>query len=82
MDMTKRTFLLYPRKHCIKPRFIGYWLKRKLRVLGDILYFACRYAEMAKEEKNKISHRYKSLALVKSHFKEAGYVFQTDDDVI
>jgi inosine triphosphate pyrophosphatase len=40
------------------------------------------YAEMAKEEKNKISHRYKSLALVKSHFKEAGYVFQTDDGTI
>ncbi|CAN7058098.1 unnamed protein product [Brassica rapa subsp. trilocularis] len=38
------------------------------------------YAEMAKEEKNKISHRYKSLAMVKSHFKEAGYVFQTTDD--
>ncbi|CAH2079398.1 unnamed protein product [Thlaspi arvense] len=38
------------------------------------------YAEMAKEEKNKISHRYKSLAMVKSHFKEAGYVFQTNDD--
>lgn len=35
---------------------------------------------MAKEEKNKISHRYKSLAMVKSHFKEAGYVFQTTDD--
>ncbi|EFH44599.1 hypothetical protein ARALYDRAFT_493541 [Arabidopsis lyrata subsp. lyrata] len=40
------------------------------------------YAEMEKEEKNKISHRYKSLELVKSHFKEAGYVFQTDDGTI
>lgn len=47
-----------------------------------ILYFGCSYAEMEKEEKNKISHRYKSLALVKSHFKEAGYVFQTDDGTI
>lgn len=35
------------------------------------------YAEMPKEEKNKISHRYKALALVKSHFAEAGYTFQT-----
>jgi len=31
---------------------------------------------MSKEEKNKISHRSKSLALVKSHFAEAGYTFQ------
>lgn len=36
------------------------------------------YAEMPKEEKNKISHRYKALALVKSHFAEAGYTFQSD----
>ncbi|KAK2997007.1 hypothetical protein RJ639_025393 [Escallonia herrerae] len=35
------------------------------------------YAEMHKEEKNKISHRYKALALVKSHFADAGYTFQT-----
>ncbi|KAK2976038.1 hypothetical protein RJ640_029911 [Escallonia rubra] len=35
------------------------------------------YAEMPKEEKNKISHRYKALALVKSHFADAGYTFQT-----
>ncbi|XP_042513242.1 inosine triphosphate pyrophosphatase [Macadamia integrifolia] len=34
------------------------------------------YAEMPKEEKNKISHRSKALALVKSHFADAGYVFQ------
>ncbi|KAH1229096.1 Inosine triphosphate pyrophosphatase [Glycine max] len=33
------------------------------------------YAQMPKEEKNKISHRSKSLALVKSHFAEAGYTF-------
>ncbi|KAJ0612464.1 putative nucleotide diphosphatase [Helianthus annuus] len=33
------------------------------------------YAEMPKEEKNKISHRSRALALVKSHFAEAGYVF-------
>ncbi|XP_027119582.1 inosine triphosphate pyrophosphatase [Coffea arabica] len=36
------------------------------------------YAEMPKEEKNKISHRSKALSLVKSHFAEAGYTFQTD----
>ncbi|XP_020685337.2 inosine triphosphate pyrophosphatase [Dendrobium catenatum] len=34
------------------------------------------YAEMPKEEKNKISHRSKALALVKSHFAAAGYHFQ------
>ncbi|XP_010532808.1 PREDICTED: inosine triphosphate pyrophosphatase [Tarenaya hassleriana] len=33
------------------------------------------YAEMPKEEKNKISHRYRALASLKSHFAEAGYVF-------
>lgn len=33
---------------------------------------------MAKEEKNKISHRSKALAMVKSHFAEAGYTFQMD----
>ncbi|KAJ4851306.1 hypothetical protein Tsubulata_010185 [Turnera subulata] len=37
------------------------------------------YAEMPKEEKNKISHRSKALALVKSHFAEAGYIFEADD---
>ncbi|KAJ1432368.1 Inosine triphosphate pyrophosphatase [Sesbania bispinosa] len=37
------------------------------------------YAEMSKEEKNKISHRSKSLALVKSHFTEAGYTFQINN---
>nr|XP_016442061.1 PREDICTED: inosine triphosphate pyrophosphatase-like [Nicotiana tabacum] len=36
------------------------------------------YAEMPKEEKNKISHRGKALELVKSHFSEARYTFQTD----
>uniref|UniRef100_A0A2N9EN76 Uncharacterized protein n=1 Tax=Fagus sylvatica TaxID=28930 RepID=A0A2N9EN76_FAGSY len=39
------------------------------------------YAEMPKEEKNKISHRSKSLALVKSHFAEVGYSFQIDPSV-
>ncbi|KAH0470291.1 hypothetical protein IEQ34_000014 [Dendrobium chrysotoxum] len=34
------------------------------------------YAEMPKEEKNKISHRSKALALVKSHFAATGYHFQ------
>ncbi|KAK6781166.1 hypothetical protein RDI58_023350 [Solanum bulbocastanum] len=36
------------------------------------------YAEMPKEEKNKISHRGKALELVKLHFAEAQYTFQTD----
>ncbi|KAL8491175.1 hypothetical protein ACS0TY_022995 [Phlomoides rotata] len=36
------------------------------------------YAEMPKEEKNKISHRYRALAQVKSHFAEANYTFQTE----
>ncbi|XP_021838422.1 inosine triphosphate pyrophosphatase isoform X1 [Spinacia oleracea] len=36
------------------------------------------YAEMPKEEKNKISHRYRALTLVKSHFAEAGYTFHPD----
>lgn len=36
------------------------------------------YAEMPKEEKNKISHRGKALELVNSHFAEARYTFQTD----
>ncbi|KAF3457621.1 hypothetical protein FNV43_RR02279 [Rhamnella rubrinervis] len=36
------------------------------------------YAEMPKEEKNKISHRSRALALVKSHFAAAEYTFQTD----
>ncbi|KAK1395402.1 Inosine triphosphate pyrophosphatase [Heracleum sosnowskyi] len=35
------------------------------------------YAEMPKEEKNKISHRSRALALVKDHFAETGYVFKT-----
>ncbi|XP_027116741.1 inosine triphosphate pyrophosphatase isoform X2 [Coffea arabica] len=39
------------------------------------------YAEMPKEEKNKISHRSKALSLVKSHFAEAGYTFQTDTTI-
>ncbi|XP_048334019.1 inosine triphosphate pyrophosphatase [Ziziphus jujuba] len=39
------------------------------------------YAEMPKEEKNKISHRYKALAQVKSHFVEAEYKFQTDNSI-
>ncbi|XP_058182159.1 inosine triphosphate pyrophosphatase isoform X2 [Rhododendron vialii] len=38
----------------------------------------CSYAEMPKEEKNKISHRSRALALVRSHFAEAGYTFQLD----
>lgn len=37
---------------------------------------------MAKEEKDKISHRGIALALVKSHFSEAGYVFDTLDRIL
>ncbi|RYR28120.1 hypothetical protein Ahy_B01g052228 isoform B [Arachis hypogaea] len=37
------------------------------------------YAEMPKEEKNKISHRFRSLELVKSYFAEAGYAFQINN---
>ncbi|XP_062109067.1 inosine triphosphate pyrophosphatase isoform X1 [Humulus lupulus] len=39
------------------------------------------YAEMPKEEKNKISHRSRALALVKSHFAEAGYTFHSDTTI-
>ncbi|KAK9288180.1 hypothetical protein L1049_016629 [Liquidambar formosana] len=39
------------------------------------------YAEMPKEEKNKISHRSRALALVKSHFAEAGYIFKTGPSI-
>ncbi|WOG83182.1 hypothetical protein DCAR_0102356 [Daucus carota subsp. sativus] len=35
------------------------------------------YAEMPKEEKHKISHRGRALALVKDHFAETGYIFKT-----
>ncbi|KAJ6393117.1 hypothetical protein OIU77_022572 [Salix suchowensis] len=34
------------------------------------------YAEMPKDEKNKISHRSRALDMVKSHFVEVGYIFQ------
>ncbi|XP_054806928.1 inosine triphosphate pyrophosphatase isoform X2 [Prosopis cineraria] len=37
------------------------------------------YAEMTKEEKNKISHRFRALDLVKSHFAEAGFTCQIDN---
>ncbi|XP_038713133.1 inosine triphosphate pyrophosphatase isoform X1 [Tripterygium wilfordii] len=40
--------------------------------------FELTYAEMLKEEKNKISHRSKALDMVKTHFTEAGYVFETE----
>ncbi|XP_011020979.1 PREDICTED: inosine triphosphate pyrophosphatase, partial [Populus euphratica] len=36
------------------------------------------YAEMPKDEK-KIYHRSRALDLVKSHFAEAGYIFETND---
>lgn len=36
------------------------------------------YAEMPKEEKNKISHRSKALELVKLHFAETQYAFQNE----
>ena len=34
---------------------------------------------MSKEEKNKISHRYRALSLVKYHFADVGYEFKTED---
>ncbi|KAJ6792578.1 inosine triphosphate pyrophosphatase [Iris pallida] len=37
------------------------------------------YAEMPIEEKHKISHRSRALALVKAHFAAANYAFQTND---
>ncbi|KAL2530897.1 Inosine triphosphate pyrophosphatase [Forsythia ovata] len=39
------------------------------------------YAEMPKEEKNNISHRSRALALVKSHFAEAKYTFETEPSI-
>ncbi|PSS35889.1 Inosine triphosphate pyrophosphatase [Actinidia chinensis var. chinensis] len=39
------------------------------------------YAEMPKEEKNKISHRARALALVRSHFAEAEYTFHMDNSI-
>ncbi|XP_051129864.1 inosine triphosphate pyrophosphatase isoform X2 [Andrographis paniculata] len=36
------------------------------------------YAEMPKEEKNKISHRYRALDQVKSHFAKGTYSFDTE----
>ncbi|EPS59485.1 hypothetical protein M569_15321, partial [Genlisea aurea] len=35
------------------------------------------YAEMLKEEKNKISHRYRALAQVKSYFVGAEFIFES-----
>ncbi|OAY55421.1 inosine triphosphate pyrophosphatase [Manihot esculenta] len=37
------------------------------------------FAEMPKEEKNTISHRYRALLLVKTYFAESGFVFEIDD---
>lgn len=39
------------------------------------------YAEMPKEEKNKISHRSRALALVKDHFAQTGYIFKTETSI-
>ncbi|XP_057489783.1 inosine triphosphate pyrophosphatase isoform X2 [Actinidia eriantha] len=39
------------------------------------------YAEMPKEEKNKISHRARALAQVRSHFAEAEYTFHVDNSI-
>ena len=36
---------------------------------------------MPKEEKNKISHRSRALAMVGAHFVEAGYRFHTDGEL-
>ncbi|GAB2295376.1 hypothetical protein Dimus_029547 [Dionaea muscipula] len=40
--------------------------------------FEQTYAEMQKEVKNRISHRSRALALVKSHIAETGYSFEID----
>ncbi|XP_050219982.1 inosine triphosphate pyrophosphatase [Mercurialis annua] len=37
------------------------------------------FAEISKEEKNKISHRYRALSLVKAHFADVGYEFEIED---
>lgn len=73
MAMTKRISNPYFMP-CYVQVFHSYMQK-----LIHCIYSCCSYAEMPKEEKNKISHRYKSLALVKSHFSEAGYTFQIKD---
>ncbi|KAL7209746.1 hypothetical protein ACSBR1_031331 [Camellia fascicularis] len=39
------------------------------------------YAELPKEEKNKISHRSRALSLVRSHFAQAAYAFQMDPSI-
>lgn len=39
------------------------------------------YAELPKEEKNKISHRSRALSLVRSHFAQAEYAFQMDPSI-
>lgn len=52
------------------------WSELVLKAESCCLF--CSYAEMSKEEKNKISHRSRALALVKSHFAEAAYTFETN----
>lgn len=49
-----------------------------LVLAAEFCYLFCSYAEMSKEEKNKISHRSRALALVKAHFAEAAYTFETN----
>ncbi|KAK9160148.1 hypothetical protein Syun_006489 [Stephania yunnanensis] len=48
------------------------------KLIGLLFLVIPYYAEMPKEEKNKISHRYKALDMVKSHFADVGYKFETD----
>ncbi|CAL5413708.1 unnamed protein product [Camellia sinensis] len=43
--------------------------------------YAQTYAELPKEEKNKISHRSRALSLVRSHFAQAEYAFQMDPSI-
>ncbi|XVF29180.1 hypothetical protein REPUB_Repub15cG0097900 [Reevesia pubescens] len=56
----------------------GYKNRQKENALSCAVFTpSLSYAEMPKEEKNKISHQSRALDMVKSHFAEAGYSFST-----